>query len=259
MAMGGREGKGQSSSASSPDEWELPMPFQASRPVQGAGSTDSQLFADDFYMHYARSTASSWLDGVDATASEAASTRMASASAATTAATSSRSNSGPTPEVELLQIQQIQDQPIPRNSHDRVPLTPEMVLDAEITTLMVAKFPPQCTQDWLVGMLIEGGFQWHFDYVYMPLQDMATYTSKGYAFINMTTVEAASRLVAEWTGLCFLDQEYLDRRGTYAMSFSAADIQGLESLLQKMRRSKLARLRNPHIRPWVAPFVQWQR
>mmetsp|Transcript_4761 Transcript_4761/g.11503 ORF Transcript_4761/g.11503 Transcript_4761/m.11503 type:complete len:279 (-) Transcript_4761:23-859(-) len=148
-----------------------------------------------------------------------------------------------------------------RPQQRRTPLTAEKVLENHITTVMVAKFPPQCTQDWLVHQLMDDGFRWHVDYVYMPLEDMVTYASKGYAFINLTTPDAAAALVAAWSGRCLVDMgdEAGEDMSAYMMTFLAADCQGLEKHLQKMRCSKLSRLRNPHIRPYVAPFAQWWR
>eukprot|EP00971_Amphidinium_carterae_P298401 5929093-Amphidinium_carterae.1 len=34
---------------------------------------------------------------------------------------------------------------------------------------------------------------------------MVTYASKGYAFINLTTPDAAAALVAAWSGRCLVD------------------------------------------------------
>jgi len=131
-------------------------------------------------------------------------------------------------------------------------LTSEEVCEKEIKSVMLRNVPQSCGQDDVVAKLHEDGFQGQFDFVYAPF-DLRRSSTKGYVFINMCSVQAAASLVELWTGRSFWPQVSLGYNAP--LQFSAADLQGLEANTRKMLRSKLQRIRNPRLRPYISPTL----
>jgi len=129
-------------------------------------------------------------------------------------------------------------------------LTSEAVLEAGTTSLMLHGLPPSCTKDMLLRHLNQTGFKGHFDYVHMPF-DLKSFVTKGYAFVNMTSCEAAAALVDAWTGASLVPEAGALGH-PLVLSFTAAAQQGLEAQVQEMHKSKLVHIRNPHYRPFIA-------
>jgi len=132
-------------------------------------------------------------------------------------------------------------------------LSAEEVQAKQIKSLMLRNFPPSCGQEDVVAKLHHDGFEGLFDFVYAPF-DLQKSSTKGYAFINMVSVEAAASLVQLWSGTNFAPQPAL-RAANLPMRFSPADLQGLEANTRKMLRSKLQRIRNPRLRPYISPTL----
>mmetsp|Transcript_54269 Transcript_54269/g.129353 ORF Transcript_54269/g.129353 Transcript_54269/m.129353 type:complete len:261 (-) Transcript_54269:110-892(-) len=136
---------------------------------------------------------------------------------------------------------------------DREVLTTEMVRQGRFTSLMMRNVPSVIMQENLIRILEQSGFAGRFDYVYMPFH-LAKARTKGYAFINMLSVEDAAALVETWTGVYLTQAANLGPPDLQAMPiyFSTAALQGLEANKQKMRQSKLQRLRNARFKPFFA-------
>jgi len=124
-------------------------------------------------------------------------------------------------------------------------LTSQTVVSKNITTVMMHGLPPGPSgTPFVASWLCEMNLQDHCDYIYTPY-DIKTDTNHGYAFINLSCVEAAAALVALATGehLMGHNQE---------VHFLPADIQGAEALVKKMVQRKLHCIRNPQLRPYIA-------
>lgn len=67
------------------------------------------------------------------------------------------------------------------------------------TTLMVRKLPKSFSRDQLLALMDKEGFQATYQLVYLPI-DFATRTGLGYAFVDFTTPQNASRFVEHFQG-----------------------------------------------------------
>lgn len=67
------------------------------------------------------------------------------------------------------------------------------------TTLILRNVPYSCTQDHLFNLLNSQGFECCFDFLYMPT-DLRNRSCFGYAFVNFTTPEEASRAMTRLNG-----------------------------------------------------------
>eukprot|EP00403_Amphidinium_massartii_P012025 CAMPEP_0178425300 /NCGR_PEP_ID=MMETSP0689_2-20121128/28650_1 /TAXON_ID=160604 /ORGANISM="Amphidinium massartii, Strain CS-259" /LENGTH=314 /DNA_ID=CAMNT_0020046955 /DNA_START=13 /DNA_END=954 /DNA_ORIENTATION=+ len=130
-------------------------------------------------------------------------------------------------------------------------LNGHQVCQGGITSLMMRNVPATFTQEGLMQQLNADGFDGRYNYLYMPF-NLATSKTKGYAFINMVTVDDAAKLVEAWSGICLVPNEESWGSPPMRLHFSAAVLQGFEANVRKMLRSKLCRIRNPNFRPYVA-------
>merc|ERR1712203_1063200 len=100
------------------------------------------------------------------------------------------------------------------------------------TTLIVRKIPKSYTRDQLLTLMDEQGFFAAYDLVYLPI-DFATRTGLGYAFVNFTTEENASRFINHFHG--FSDWSTPSKKSC-EVSLSN-ELQGLEAHIDRYRSS----------------------
>mmetsp|Transcript_7702 Transcript_7702/g.16935 ORF Transcript_7702/g.16935 Transcript_7702/m.16935 type:complete len:278 (+) Transcript_7702:197-1030(+) len=118
------------------------------------------------------------------------------------------------------------------------------VMRKNITTLMMQGLPNTAGTPSVTSWLCQLNFLDHVDVVYTPY-DVKTETNSGFAFINLTSVEAAAALVDLAKGTYF---EGSDQK----LQFLIADIQGSEAVVRQIAQRKLHRIRNPQLRPYIA-------
>lgn len=113
-----------------------------------------------------------------------------------------------------------------------------------VTTMMIRNLPHNATQIMLLEELDHTGFADLYDFVYMPAAFDAK-QSKGYAFINFMTESAASKFGEVWH-----KSRHCGVRATL-LNISPAALQGLEANIKKLAGPRMARIRNPALRPFV--------
>jgi len=113
-----------------------------------------------------------------------------------------------------------------------------------ITTLMIRNLPTSITQSLLLEELDRSGFGDLYDFAYMPMSFDAK-TGKGYAFVNFNSQATAGMFVGAWheTRRCGV-------RGA-PLNISPAAIQGVEANIRKWAGPRMARIRNPALRPFI--------
>lgn len=100
------------------------------------------------------------------------------------------------------------------------------------TTLIVRKIPKSYTRDQLLALMDQEGFSAAYDLVYLPI-DFATRTGLGYAFVNFTTEENATRFIEHFQG--FSDWSTPSKKSC-EVSLSN-ELQGLEAHVDRYRSS----------------------
>lgn len=113
-----------------------------------------------------------------------------------------------------------------------------------ITTLMIRNLPASITQALLLEELDRSGFNDLYDFAYMPMSFDAK-TGKGYAFVNFFSQAAAGMFVGSWH-----ESRRCGARGA-PLNISPAAIQGLEANIRKWAGPRMARIRNPALRPFI--------
>jgi hypothetical protein len=96
------------------------------------------------------------------------------------------------------------------------------------TTMMIKNVPLDCTTAMVVRLLDEQGFQGQFDFVYAPM-DFRSSQAFGYAFVNMVSSLAATRLYTKLQSLRIWDTEL-------ELCWSTSH-QGLEAHVERYKNS----------------------
>ena len=86
-----------------------------------------------------------------------------------------------------------------------------------------------------------------YDFLYVPF-NLKTSRICGYAFINLVSSDAAAWLVSMWHQRKSLCGEHTDK----AIFFSAADEQGFEAHVERLRKNNKRCLRDPRLRPFLS-------
>ncbi|KAJ1290545.1 hypothetical protein BS78_02G252200 [Paspalum vaginatum] len=118
-------------------------------------------------------------------------------------------------------------------------------LTSERTSLMIRNIPNDFTRMRLMNIIdqhcflenlniAQDGVRSEYDFVYVPI-DFRTFANKGYAFVNMTSPEAARRL---WEHLHGHRWEVAGSGKTCAVDYAA--VEGLEQLVQHFSGSSFA-------------------
>jgi len=115
-----------------------------------------------------------------------------------------------------------------------------------VTTLMIRNLPRHLTQLSFISELNKAGFEGLFDFAYVP-QSFHTNENAGFAFVNFISPCQAGALVGLWHG-----QRLFGADKTHAaLNISPADVQGLTMNIQRWTSSRLRRIRDPNLRPFV--------
>jgi hypothetical protein len=96
------------------------------------------------------------------------------------------------------------------------------------TTIMIKNVPQDCTTAMVVRLLDEQGFQGQFDFVYAPM-DFRSSQAFGYAFVNMVSTLAATRLCSKLQSLRIWNSEL-------ELCWSTSH-QGLEAHVERYKNS----------------------
>mmetsp|Transcript_51814 Transcript_51814/g.148564 ORF Transcript_51814/g.148564 Transcript_51814/m.148564 type:complete len:385 (+) Transcript_51814:77-1231(+) len=115
------------------------------------------------------------------------------------------------------------------------------------TTVMLQNLPNNYNRKMMLELLDAEGFAGMYDFLYLPI-DFRTHAAVGYAFINMTTAEQASRLHRRLDGFC---RWALPSSKRCSVGWSNPQ-QGFESNVQRYRNSPLMHEAVPdHYRPII--------
>jgi len=114
--------------------------------------------------------------------------------------------------------------------------------------MMIRNLPHNVSQVLLLEELDRSGFAELYDFVYMPAAFDAK-QGKGYAFINFVSESAASNFAEVWH-----KSRHCGVRSTL-LNISPAALQGLEANVKKLAGPRMARIRNPALRPFVRDAV----
>ena len=114
---------------------------------------------------------------------------------------------------------------------------------------MVRNLPRNMTQRDLMDDLTAENRLRYCDFVYMP-QSFETGKGKGYAFINFITADGAEKFTKEWHGKKFVGAGFFASGGD--INVAPAEVQGLEANLERLQSSKMMRIRNRNLQPYVA-------
>lgn len=106
------------------------------------------------------------------------------------------------------------------------------VADEERTTLMLKNLPNNCSRAELLKALSREGLQESCDFVYLPTS-FRTWKCCGYAFVSLTTHEAAERAMKAMQGYEGLGA----RPGQRGLEVCWSVLQGLESHVERYRNS----------------------
>jgi len=112
-----------------------------------------------------------------------------------------------------------------------------------VTTLQCLGISPWLSMERLLSMLDECGFRGSFNYIHIPRNSDGE--GRGFAFINMTSVSEAARLVEAWHGQPLPGTE----NGRRKVRFAPAKKQGYVACQQQMH--KYSRVTNHMLRPLV--------
>jgi len=110
------------------------------------------------------------------------------------------------------------------------------------TTLMIRNLPVEVQQQEFQSEVDESGFEGQYDFLHVPVA-LCSGVSKGFAFVNFRTAEAAARFQSSW--------HKQTRFG--GLNVSAAAIQGQAGLIENWSTPKNRRIRNPKFRPFILP------
>jgi len=125
--------------------------------------------------------------------------------------------------------EEVPDQPSP-NSHPRLRILPPVV-----TTLVVRNLPARFSPQKLLEVWPPDGT---YNLLYVPY-NMVNRSRLGFAFINMTSHEAAAEFMARWHG-----QKLVNERGVKRLDIIVAETQGFMQNLQRLKASKIDKIRN---------------
>lgn len=108
------------------------------------------------------------------------------------------------------------------------------------TTLTVRGLPRRWTQSMILDLLDRHGFAGLYDFVYLPF-DFGRLESRGYAFVNTVTPEAARSLVQRLWG--YTDPTVNSAR---TLTFCWSDLQGLDEHIKRYKDSAIMHVAVPN-------------
>merc|ERR1712113_258789 len=104
-----------------------------------------------------------------------------------------------------------------------------------ITTMMLKNIPCRKTQEEVIALIDQNGFQDQYDFFYLP-RDVKFRANLGYAFINFVTPEDAANFSKELNGYRFSGSG-----STKACAVVPAHVQGLVNNLSAFKRTEVMR------------------
>ncbi|CAE8590448.1 unnamed protein product [Polarella glacialis] len=116
----------------------------------------------------------------------------------------------------------------------------------EITTLMIRNLPLHVNQRTFLGELMQGQFHGKFNFCYAPTC-FNTWMGKGYAFVNFDKASDAELFRQQWDRT----QKFNMESQAPVLSVASAVVQGLEATVSSLVTAKMARIKNPSLRPFV--------
>lgn len=124
---------------------------------------------------------------------------------------------------------------------------------ASTTTLMIRNLPAEATQRQLLAELDRTGFEGQYDFVYIPSISFKARESKGYGFVNFCSQDGALAFAKTWhrSRCCNV------RADMPALNISPAAVQGLAANTEKWAGSRMARIRNASLRPYLRDRPSW--
>jgi len=99
-------------------------------------------------------------------------------------------------------------------------------------TLMLRNLPNNYTRDMLLALLDSEGFSTHYDFVYLPI-DFKSHASLGYAFVNLSTAEAAESC---WKAFEGFNKWVVPSMKVCSVNWSSP-FQGLDAHVERYRNS----------------------
>ncbi|CAE7457887.1 ML5 [Symbiodinium natans] len=119
----------------------------------------------------------------------------------------------------------------------------------EITTMMIRGVPECMTQRQLLKELDQSGFLDLYDFCHMP-RNFQHVANQGYAFVNFLTAETAKLFQNAWH-----KKKILGEPGSQPVVIVRAVVQGLQANMKKWCGLRMARIKNPDLKPFVSPQV----
>lgn len=113
------------------------------------------------------------------------------------------------------------------------------------TTLMVRNIPNKYSQDQMVSILKNVGFEGMYDFLYLPV-DFRNKCNLGYAFINMCTSPATSRLHR-----AFHMRRWDEQSSRKICEVTFARVQGRDALIEHFRAAKFPNVEDSDLQPMV--------
>jgi len=114
----------------------------------------------------------------------------------------------------------------------------------EGVTLMVRNIPPMVTQTQLIDAIDKLGLRQYVTLLYLPI-NFKKASNKGFAFIHMSSSDAAEMLLAEWHHKFVFGRV----RGRRALNIGHAHTQGHTATLNRWMHSTTCHIRNPQFAP----------
>jgi len=138
---------------------------------------------------------------------------------------------------------------------DSMPVATEEVAPAapgvpRITTLVIQNIPMAMTQADLMDLFDKSGFASRYDYVYMPTT-FETGTTRGIAFVNFATSNDAREFSILWNKSRLTRDAGAGVTGT-VIEVSSAARQGYSENVRMWTASRLRRIKNPMLHPFIA-------
>ncbi|CAE8632913.1 unnamed protein product [Polarella glacialis] len=121
-------------------------------------------------------------------------------------------------------------------------------LEVEVT-MMIKNLPPNCSQQELLEQINQSGFSGCYNFGYLPC-NFSSGQAHGFAFVNFTSASAARDFRQAWHDRRWFYSSPVPRFGP-RLAVSPADVQGLQANLKRWGCSRLRRIRNPNLRPFV--------
>jgi len=120
----------------------------------------------------------------------------------------------------------------------------------DVTTMMVRGVPALMTQRDLIEELNASGFLQLYDFCYLP-RDFKCSENKGYAFVNFVAAKTACLFQNAWHNRVLTDSSGCSQQ----VVIVNAAVQGLQENMKKWCGPRMRRIRNPDLKPFLAPCV----